>query len=200
MKKIIISGYFIFFISFFAHSQCIDIKDTVYVISMHGNLENGSPISSYFILKRWDGGIVLDKANRNTYLMGIYSTAIHLSEPMLSFDEMLLKCSKNKPYDSLNNNFIIGLRKMNRRLNPLGVVALGDQQKISFEMVKISGQFWVLDKDIGKMNNITNSFYINDSWYKSNHSYCLKQVIQVFRLSKAEKYTFSKLFMLLGAE
>ncbi len=191
IKKCLIAIIFYFsFFSLYAQNEliknCVSVKDTVYLVSMSGFFDDGYPKNNYFVVKniRLLKSVNID--NDTILLKDLFANCTHFEEPFIGFERQMWECNAKNEYDSLYKAFGKPYTIMNKKYTEIGFTKLKNKKQISFEVVKVIADFWLLEKDMRQINAINHSFYIEYEWYKATYFFILKQVFESYRISKQE--------------
>jgi len=166
--------------------DCVSIKDTVFLVTMHSVYDGSYPKQSWFVIEESN---LLEKINTSSnalLLEKIFSNAIHITEPFIGFERKMWSCYHVTQYDSLYKSFIVPYSVMNKKFQKIGLVNLTNQKVVKIEAVSIIAEFWILQKNLEEINSLNHSFYIKEEWYIAPYYYILKQIFESKKLSKQE--------------
>ena len=189
------SVFFCFSLHFYCFSQaeCMSERNTVYMISISGILDNGRPITNLFAIEQIEQ-LSIDTTDYKHLICGIYNTAVHVSESLLGFQEMMTKCYPKSEYKTIYEDFTKKLKRLNKRYLKIGTLNLAGSKRIMVEAVKIEGEFWLLNKNMKLINNLNHSFEIPEECYKKSYFYKLKSILSICKISKDERKHFKNKF------
>ncbi|MEO6849212.1 MAG: hypothetical protein ABI203_01280 [Mucilaginibacter sp.] len=161
------------------------IKDTVYIVLCRSMLENGRPIASYIILKDTSVFNELKSIDdRDSYMCELFKRSTLFKEPAFTL-------VKNKIFyqfqsESEANLFFSRQSKLMKKLTnaykELSIKKFTKGRDISFDVAKISGEFWSINKKQEDLNDTSESFTVAPGCYTKSYIYNLKSIEKIYNI------------------
>lgn len=173
--------------------NCLNKTDTLYYLEvLISKGDSSRPLSGGALVKSTTESINIDHSSAQAFIENLYSLSIYTSDPFWGFQEMSNCFNKNKQ-KTLTKSFFRQQQKMINRQTKFKTI-LKDSSTVQIDVVKVIGDFWILDTDFSKINVVNHAVKLYPSFYKKKYFFLFKEIIKTYKLNTKEKDEFKKSF------